>query len=336
MGGAMYATRNARVALNNQLVFMRTQRADGALPGQVSGGAAGQNKLAPSFGAIQGLFFASPAVDMAWYLERGGETGGISPVLGASAAPAPAANATPAAPAAPASTAAARAGSNDRDAYLEELAGVLEGYDRWLWNTRNTTAVCHPRSIACQASGSAHPGGRADRPTGDPYSGCCQGDPARTPHRGLLWTIGVGDSGEDSSTRFCVVANATAYAPCIQSYSFPIMSMGVTSYSYACRASRARIARLLGDGGYSLRCRLMLHTSTHTRHTRHTRHTHHTRHTRAHTHTPHTLGSRRTVLRSPFFVLPPLLGVAAHSARAVPHTCIAVSPNYACLQILLL
>jgi hypothetical protein len=38
MGGAMYATRNMRIAVNNQLVFMRTQRADGALPGQVREG----------------------------------------------------------------------------------------------------------------------------------------------------------------------------------------------------------------------------------------------------------------------------------------------------------
>lgn len=36
MGGAMYATRNVPLALNNQLAFMRTQRADGRLPGMVS------------------------------------------------------------------------------------------------------------------------------------------------------------------------------------------------------------------------------------------------------------------------------------------------------------
>ena len=231
---------------------MRMQRADGALPGQVNGGGTGNNKLGPSFGAIQGLFFASPAVDMAWYLGLGGDTDGNALSTSNSTRPSAAATAATAATAIAASfesTAAVDASTDDdRKTYLEELAAVLEGYDAWLWNTRNTTAVCHPRSIGCQAPGTAHPGGRADRPTGDPYSGCCQGDSARTPHRGLLWTIGVGDSGEDSSTRFCVVANSTAYAPCIQGYSFPIMSMGVSSYSYACRASRARIARLLGDG----------------------------------------------------------------------------------------
>jgi hypothetical protein len=68
------------------------------------------------------------------------------------------------------------------------------------------------------------------------------------PNRGLLWSIGVYDTGEDSSTRYCVVANHTVpYAPCVVGYQLPIQSAGVTSYSYACRAERARIANLLGD-----------------------------------------------------------------------------------------
>ena len=36
MGGASYGVRNLRLALNNQLAFMRTQRQDGRLPGMVS------------------------------------------------------------------------------------------------------------------------------------------------------------------------------------------------------------------------------------------------------------------------------------------------------------
>jgi len=35
MGGEMYAKRNLEVALNNQLVFILTQRSDGRLPGMV-------------------------------------------------------------------------------------------------------------------------------------------------------------------------------------------------------------------------------------------------------------------------------------------------------------
>ena len=36
MGGEMYAARNVQVALNNQLIFLQTQRRDGRLPGMVS------------------------------------------------------------------------------------------------------------------------------------------------------------------------------------------------------------------------------------------------------------------------------------------------------------
>ncbi|MFZ4766173.1 MAG: hypothetical protein ACOYMN_14580, partial [Roseimicrobium sp.] len=38
MGGEMYAKRNLEVALNNQIIFMLGQRADGRLPGMVTSG----------------------------------------------------------------------------------------------------------------------------------------------------------------------------------------------------------------------------------------------------------------------------------------------------------
>ena len=37
MGGEMYAKRNLTAALNNQLLFMRTQRADGRIAGSIQG-----------------------------------------------------------------------------------------------------------------------------------------------------------------------------------------------------------------------------------------------------------------------------------------------------------
>ena len=96
MGGAMYATRSAHIALNNILIFMRTQRTDGALPGQTGTNTKG-NSLTGDFGSIQGLFFAAPAVDMALFIRLA--PGADPSVL---------------------------------DAYLAELAQVLEGYDGWL------------------------------------------------------------------------------------------------------------------------------------------------------------------------------------------------------------
>ena len=50
-GGAMYACRNLRLALNNQLAFMRAQRQDGRLPGLISKAKSGVGPYAvhPSF-----------------------------------------------------------------------------------------------------------------------------------------------------------------------------------------------------------------------------------------------------------------------------------------------
>ena len=60
MGGEMYAKRNPEVALNNQLVFMLTQRTDGRLPGMVTGG----QTLSPHYEMFQGYCFPDPAWKM--------------------------------------------------------------------------------------------------------------------------------------------------------------------------------------------------------------------------------------------------------------------------------
>ena len=86
--------------------------------------------------------------------------------------------------------------SNQAAEYNAALTNALTAYDGWLWATRNTTAMCTASSIGCA---------RNPLP-----SACCKGDAAGTPRRGLLWSVGVSDSGEDSSTRFCKIANHTA------------------------------------------------------------------------------------------------------------------------------
>ena len=221
MAGGMYATRNARIGLNNILVFMRAQQPDGFIPGQVSAdpvqdaGAFVANPAGAATtsvatgdqrdGVMQGLFFASPAADMAWYLQ-------LADV------------------------------ENNSSGYIAELMQVLDGYDRWLWATRNGSAICQPNSVGC-AAGSSY-----TRQGGSNATACCRGDAAAAPKRGLLWSDGIGDSGEDSSTRFCKVANhSVPYAPCVVSYAFPIQSADVTSYSYDCRATLARLANMTGD-----------------------------------------------------------------------------------------
>ena len=64
MGGEMYALRNLEAAMNNSLLFMRHQRADGRMPGsiQYTGG-----KCEPRFNKYQGFCFPFPALNL-YYL----------------------------------------------------------------------------------------------------------------------------------------------------------------------------------------------------------------------------------------------------------------------------
>lgn len=61
MGGEMYAARSMEAAVNNSLLFMRHQRADGRLPGsiQCAGG-----RVEPQFNKLQGFCFAHPALNL--------------------------------------------------------------------------------------------------------------------------------------------------------------------------------------------------------------------------------------------------------------------------------
>lgn len=67
MGGEMYAGRNMQAALNNQLLFIETQREDGRLPGSImlEGGA-----VIPQFNKFQGFCFPAPALNMYYWIGR--------------------------------------------------------------------------------------------------------------------------------------------------------------------------------------------------------------------------------------------------------------------------
>ncbi len=64
MGGAMYAKRNLRAALDNQKIFMDNQRGDGRLPGSIE---CSDGKVIPQFDKMQGFCFPDPALDV-YYL----------------------------------------------------------------------------------------------------------------------------------------------------------------------------------------------------------------------------------------------------------------------------
>lgn len=67
MAGAMYAKRNLAVALGNQLVFLRSQRADGRLPGMIT---LGGGALKPEYAWLQGYYFPTPALKVYYYLGK--------------------------------------------------------------------------------------------------------------------------------------------------------------------------------------------------------------------------------------------------------------------------
>ena len=130
MAGAMWAARNLTQALANQLVFMRTQRDDGRLPGMVVTDGQGNllvvyclcshrdpvthacqdehghstfNKTDGGESLLQGQYFSNPALDVAFFLNLS-------------------------------SVPAARA---DALAYVEELRTVMEKFDGWMWLARS-------------------------------------------------------------------------------------------------------------------------------------------------------------------------------------------------------
>ncbi|MBE5803529.1 MAG: hypothetical protein E7316_03355 [Clostridiales bacterium] len=65
MGGEMYAKRNMTAAMNNQLLFIRTQREDGRLAGSIQ--ALPDGTVEPQFNKFQGFCFPWPALNMYYW-----------------------------------------------------------------------------------------------------------------------------------------------------------------------------------------------------------------------------------------------------------------------------
>ena len=65
MGGEMYAKRNMTAAVNNQLLFIRTQREDGRLAGSIQAWPDG--RVEPQFNKFQGFCFPWPALNMYYW-----------------------------------------------------------------------------------------------------------------------------------------------------------------------------------------------------------------------------------------------------------------------------
>ncbi len=67
MGGEMYAKRDMEAALNNQLLFVEHQRADGRLPGSIT---VENGKIIPQYNKIQGFCFPAPALNMYYWIGK--------------------------------------------------------------------------------------------------------------------------------------------------------------------------------------------------------------------------------------------------------------------------
>jgi len=65
MGGEMYAAYDLQAAVNNQLLFMRTQRVDGRLAGSIQ---CVDGEIEPQFNKLQGFCFPHPALNLYWWL----------------------------------------------------------------------------------------------------------------------------------------------------------------------------------------------------------------------------------------------------------------------------
>ncbi len=65
MGGEMYAGRDMEAALNNQLLFMECQRADGRLPGSIT---VSDGKILPQYDKLQGFCFPAHALNMYYWM----------------------------------------------------------------------------------------------------------------------------------------------------------------------------------------------------------------------------------------------------------------------------
>ena len=189
MAGAMMAPRDVRLALDNQLIFTRTQRSDGRIANVVFCGQVHSchaktclpnGTLPPTNNGIpllQGFYMASPMVDLSWYLNLS------RPEL-------------------------ARR-------YLGEVSTALTAFDAYLWNTRNDSTCFGLINGSINASS-------------------CPPVPSTNNRRGLLWSLGAGDAGEDGSAKY-------------RNNTLPIQSMDMMAYSHDNRRSLARIARLLGN-----------------------------------------------------------------------------------------
>jgi hypothetical protein len=211
MGGEMFAKRNLQVGLNNQVIFMLTQREDGRLPGMVIAGdtarAQGWDQSPPEahiwmpeadmladFEMFQGFCFPEPAWRIYHWMGR------------------------------------------DRE-YLKLLYSVLEGYDAYLWKTRdsNEDGVLETWCVW---------------DTGEDASTRLETRwaPNRWPFDEPPGAEGMPSPENPDDLRRYWHRGPTDPMPKAEQVRVPFQSMDIMAYSYNARATLAKVALELGNG----------------------------------------------------------------------------------------
>lgn len=212
MGGEMYAARDVQVALNNQLIFLLTQRPDGRLPGMVSSFLHATNvdqiqsslgrgwfpdlRVMANYNFFQGLCFPEPAWRTYFWIGK------------------------------------------DK-AYLQKLYNGLAGHDAYLWRTRdsNHDGVLETWCIYDNGEDFAQRLMTRNAPTLWPFD-----VPPGSP--------GTPDPSNPKDFRNYWALHLDRKLPAfpLDQVLVPFQSMDLMAYSYDMRNTLAKISRELGNG----------------------------------------------------------------------------------------
>lgn len=212
MGGEMYAARNVQVALNNQLIFLLTQRPDGRLPGMVRS-FVGHLKDVPAhtnnwltwfpqlqvtahYGWLQGFCFPEPAWRTYFWIGK------------------------------------------DRN-YLLKLYDGLTAFDGYLWRTRDSN---HDGILETWCIWD----------NGEDFSSrhMTRGSPTLWPFDVPPGSPGTPDPSRPNDFKKYWTAHTSRRLPSfpLKEVRVPFQSMDLMAYSYDARETLAKISRELGNG----------------------------------------------------------------------------------------
>ncbi|MFO8026594.1 MAG: hypothetical protein R6U56_02895 [Opitutales bacterium] len=211
MGGEMFAKRNLQVGLNNQVIFMLTQREDGRLPGMVIAGDTARARvwdeqppeahlwmpevdMLADFEMFQGFCFPEPAWRIYHWMGR------------------------------------------DRD-YLRRLYAVLEGYDAYLWKTRDSNGDGVLETWCVWDTGE-DASTRLEKRLA----------PNRWPFDEPPGAEGMPTPENPEDLRRYWHQRPSDPMPEAEQVRVPFQSMDIMAYSYSARATLAKVAAELGNG----------------------------------------------------------------------------------------